>query len=181
MFFRLDLDMHASFNCVCRCSCCFRSRQSKTDAVVYAIDRVPFRRLMLSASSERFKENGQLLAQIPDISYDCFPSRRFPTFAIHEGLISCSCSPRRLFRMSCEDALGAGQLSPGYQAMVAEVVETVSYPAGTVIVKQGDPGDSFYIIKSVCRESHACGGTEWPRYGGGSCVLYIVFSCFPCI
>jgi putative ABC transport system ATP-binding protein len=39
------------------------------------------------------------------------------------------------------------ELTPGTLASVADKVAIEQFPAGTVIVRQGDPGDKFYIIR----------------------------------
>jgi putative ABC transport system ATP-binding protein len=39
------------------------------------------------------------------------------------------------------------ELTPGTLASVADKVAIEQHPAGTVIVRQGDPGDKFYIIR----------------------------------
>jgi len=54
---------------------------------------------------------------------------------------------------------------------IAAVVETKVVPAGTMICRQGDPGDSFYLIRSgkvrVFRKDHEGVETELSRLGPG--------------
>ena len=81
---------------------------AKSDAIVWAIDRKPFRRALTKGSRKKLHEYERFLTQVSEFS----------------------------------------ALSSFERSKIAESLEEVSYPANHVICKQGDAGDTFYLIKS---------------------------------
>lgn len=79
-----------------------------TDCVLWALDRVTFRRILMENTSKKRRMYEDFLESLPIL-------------------------------VSLE----------GYERQkIADVLESVSYAPGDVIIKQGDVGESFYIIES---------------------------------
>jgi CRP-like cAMP-binding protein len=82
---------------------------ASTDAVVWGIDRLPFRRITKKAGAKKLGDYEKILQQVPGI-----------------------------------------QSLTGYErTRIAEALDEMHFAAGQVVVKQGETGDVFYIIKSV--------------------------------
>ena len=79
-----------------------------SDAVIWAIDRIPFRRILTKGSRKKLTEYESFLTQVNEF----------------------------------------GALSSFERSKIAEALDEVSFPSNHVICKQGDAGDTFYIIKS---------------------------------
>eukprot|EP00455_Lapot_gusevi_P027088 TRINITY_DN2864_c0_g1_i9.p1 TRINITY_DN2864_c0_g1~~TRINITY_DN2864_c0_g1_i9.p1 ORF type:complete len:799 (+),score=343.37 TRINITY_DN2864_c0_g1_i9:177-2573(+) len=78
------------------------------NSVVWAIDRIPFRRILMKVSTKKLEEYENFLSHVPDIS----------SLTSHERF------------------------------KIAEALEEQTFPNGHQICRQGDVGDTFFIIKS---------------------------------
>ena len=78
------------------------------DSVIWALDRVTFRRILMEITSRKLRMYESFLEEVP-------------------LLLS---------------------LEPYERHKIADALESVTFEDGHVIMKQGDPGDNFYIIES---------------------------------
>ncbi len=78
------------------------------DSVIWALDRVTFRRILMEITSRKLRMYESFLEEVP-------------------LLLS---------------------LEPYERHKIADALESVTFEDGSVIMKQGDPGDNFYIIES---------------------------------
>lgn len=59
---------------------------------------------------------------------------------------------RRMYEAFLETVPILSSLVPYERAKIADALDTVNYPADAIIIKEGDPGDNFYIIESGTAE-----------------------------
>ena len=78
------------------------------DSQVWAIDRIPFRRILAKSTHKKLSDYENFLAQVQE----------FKGLSSHE------------------------------RSKIAEALEETNFPAKQIICKQGDAGDTFFIIKS---------------------------------
>ncbi|KAF2249698.1 camp-dependent protein kinase A regulatory subunit [Trematosphaeria pertusa] len=55
---------------------------------------------------------------------------------------------RRMYEGFLEEVQLLASLTPYERSKIADALETKKYPAGTTIIKEGDVGESFYILES---------------------------------
>jgi cAMP-dependent protein kinase regulator len=55
---------------------------------------------------------------------------------------------RRMYETFLEEVPLLSSLKPYERSKIADALETQKYPAGSTIIKEGDPGESFFIIES---------------------------------
>ncbi|KAI0971580.1 camp-dependent protein kinase regulatory subunit [Xylaria arbuscula] len=63
-------------------------------------------------------------------------------------LMESTFARRRLYEKFLEEVPLLSTLTPYERSKIADALETQKYPAGTVIIKQGDIGQSFYLVES---------------------------------
>ncbi|KAI0433567.1 camp-dependent protein kinase regulatory subunit [Xylaria sp. FL1042] len=63
-------------------------------------------------------------------------------------LMESTFARRRLYEKFLEEVPLLATLTPYERSKIADALETQKYPAGTVIIKQGDIGQSFYLVES---------------------------------
>lgn len=55
---------------------------------------------------------------------------------------------RRMYESFLEEVQLLSSLTPYERSKIADALETTKYPAGSLIIKEGDVGDKFYILES---------------------------------
>ncbi|KAK5114577.1 hypothetical protein LTR85_010154 [Meristemomyces frigidus] len=55
---------------------------------------------------------------------------------------------RRMYESFLEEVPLLSGLTPYERSKIADALETTKYPAGSTIIREGDPGDKFYILES---------------------------------
>ncbi|KAI1362349.1 camp-dependent protein kinase regulatory subunit [Xylaria arbuscula] len=63
-------------------------------------------------------------------------------------LMESTFARRRLYEKFLEEVPLLASLTPYERSKIADALETQKYPAGTEIIKQGDIGQSFYLVES---------------------------------
>ncbi|KAI1429184.1 cyclic nucleotide-binding-like protein [Xylaria sp. FL1777] len=63
-------------------------------------------------------------------------------------LMESTFARRRLYEKFLEEVPLLASLTPYERSKIADALETQKYPAGTAIIKQGDIGQSFYLVES---------------------------------
>ncbi|KAI1819559.1 camp-dependent protein kinase regulatory subunit [Xylaria intraflava] len=63
-------------------------------------------------------------------------------------LMESTFARRRLYEKFLEEVPLLSTLTPYERSKIADALETQKYPAGTTIIKQGDIGQSFYLVES---------------------------------
>jgi cAMP-dependent protein kinase regulator len=64
---------------------------------------------------------------------------------------------RRMYESFLEEVDLLSTLTPYERSKIADALETVKYPPGSTIIKQGDVGDRFYILESGEAEARVRG------------------------
>ncbi|KAL4754122.1 camp-dependent protein kinase regulatory subunit [Aspergillus terricola var. indicus] len=55
---------------------------------------------------------------------------------------------RRMYEAFLEEVPLLSSLKPYERAKIADALDTIKFPAGEYIIKEGDPGDAFYLLES---------------------------------
>ena len=55
---------------------------------------------------------------------------------------------RRMYESFLEEVPLLSSLTAYERSKIADALETTKYPAGSIIIREGDPGDKFYILES---------------------------------
>lgn len=55
---------------------------------------------------------------------------------------------RRMYEAFLEEVPLLSSLKPYERSKLADALDTIKYPAGSTIIKEGDPGDAFYLLES---------------------------------
>lgn len=63
-------------------------------------------------------------------------------------LMESTFARRRLYEKFLEEVPLLSSLTPYERSKIADALETQKHPAGTTIIKQGDIGQSFYLVES---------------------------------
>ncbi|KAK4503496.1 hypothetical protein PRZ48_004411 [Zasmidium cellare] len=69
---------------------------------------------------------------------------------------------RRMYESFLEEVPLLSSLTPYERSKIADALETVKYPAGSLIIREGDPGDKFYILESGEAEAVKRGREDKP-------------------
>lgn len=64
---------------------------------------------------------------------------------------------RRMYEAFLEEVPLLASLKPYERAKVADALDTLKYPLGSTIIKEGDPGDAFYLLESGEAEAYKNG------------------------
>jgi hypothetical protein len=129
------------------------------DSICWAIDRVPFRRTLKRVNAKKIDEYCKVLEKVYRIRH--LYTNSTATFTFLHSIASLFLT--FLFHILILVVLSArippsgppvqvpdmGALSSFERARIAEALDETVYLPGTVICKQGDPGDTFFIIKAV--------------------------------
>ncbi|TRX90257.1 hypothetical protein FHL15_008802 [Xylaria flabelliformis] len=75
-------------------------------------------------------------------------------------LMESTFARRRLYEKFLEEVPLLSSLTPYERSKIADALETQKYPAGTAIIKQGDIGQSFYLVESGEADAFKDGQTE---------------------
>ncbi|WPH01488.1 Hypothetical protein R9X50_00433400 [Acrodontium crateriforme] len=67
---------------------------------------------------------------------------------------------RRMYEAFLEEVPLLSSLTPYERSKIADALETIKYPAGSTIIKEGDVGDKFYILESGSAEALKRGQNE---------------------
>ncbi|KAL7274825.1 hypothetical protein RUND412_002256 [Rhizina undulata] len=70
---------------------------------------------------------------------------------------------RRMYEAFLEEVPILSSLVPYERAKIADALETITYQPGTIIIRQGDQGDRFFIIESGIAEVYKNGIAELVR------------------
>ncbi|KAI9172392.1 reg SU protein [Paramyrothecium foliicola] len=63
-------------------------------------------------------------------------------------LMESTFARRRMYESFLEEVPLLSTLTPYERSKIADALETQKFPPGTVIIKEGDPGNSFYLLES---------------------------------
>ncbi|MCJ1352589.1 MAG: hypothetical protein MMC33_002573 [Icmadophila ericetorum] len=76
---------------------------------------------------------------------------------------------RRMYESFLEEVPLLSGLLPYERSKIADALETQKFPAGSVIIKEGDPGEAFYLLESGSAEVYKRGSGDKPilRYKKG--------------
>lgn len=55
---------------------------------------------------------------------------------------------RRMYEAFLEEVPLLSSLKPYERSKIADALDAIKYPAGATIIKEGDPGDAFYLLES---------------------------------
>ncbi|KAJ5104007.1 cAMP-dependent protein kinase regulatory subunit [Penicillium argentinense] len=55
---------------------------------------------------------------------------------------------RRMYEAFLEEVPLLSSLKPYERSKIADALDTIKYPANSTIIKEGDPGDAFYLLES---------------------------------
>ncbi|EED23913.1 cAMP-dependent protein kinase regulatory subunit PkaR [Talaromyces stipitatus ATCC 10500] len=74
---------------------------------------------------------------------------------------------RRMYEAFLEEVPLLSSLKPYERSKIADALDTIKYAAGSTIIREGDPGDSFYLLESGEAEAVKAGTTvkEYSRGG----------------
>ncbi|KAI1121924.1 camp-dependent protein kinase regulatory subunit [Nemania abortiva] len=75
-------------------------------------------------------------------------------------LMESTFARRRLYEKFLEEVPLLSSLTPYERSKIADALETQKYPAGTTIIKQGDIGQSFYLVESGEADAFKDGQSE---------------------
>ncbi|KAI1112346.1 camp-dependent protein kinase regulatory subunit [Nemania sp. NC0429] len=75
-------------------------------------------------------------------------------------LMESTFARRRLYEKFLEEVPLLSSLTPYERSKIADALETQKYPAGTTIIKQGDIGQSFYLVESGEADAFKAGESE---------------------
>ncbi|KAI1738069.1 camp-dependent protein kinase regulatory subunit [Xylaria scruposa] len=75
-------------------------------------------------------------------------------------LMESTFARRRLYEKFLEEVPLLASLTPYERSKIADALETQKYPAGTTIIKQGDIGQSFYLVESGEADAFKDGQSE---------------------
>ncbi|KAI1332747.1 camp-dependent protein kinase regulatory subunit [Xylariaceae sp. FL0255] len=75
-------------------------------------------------------------------------------------LMESTFARRRLYEKFLEEVPLLSSLTPYERSKIADALETQKYPAGTAIIKQGDIGQSFFLVESGEADAFKDGQTE---------------------
>ncbi|KAL1988145.1 hypothetical protein VTN96DRAFT_675 [Rasamsonia emersonii] len=64
---------------------------------------------------------------------------------------------RRMYEAFLEEVPLLASLKPYERSKIADALDTIKYPAGTTIIQEGGPGDSFYLLESGEAEAFKSG------------------------
>lgn len=64
---------------------------------------------------------------------------------------------RRMYEAFLEEVPLLSSLKPYERSKIADALDTVKHPAGSTIIQEGDPGDSFYLLESGEAEAYKNG------------------------
>ncbi|KAH8893205.1 camp-dependent protein kinase regulatory subunit [Thozetella sp. PMI_491] len=76
-------------------------------------------------------------------------------------LMESTFARRRLYESFLEEVPLLSTLTPYERSKIADALESQKYPAGTTIIKEGDPGESFYLLESGEADAYR-GGSPQP-------------------
>ncbi|KAL1973150.1 hypothetical protein VTN31DRAFT_6692 [Thermomyces dupontii] len=68
---------------------------------------------------------------------------------------------RRMYEAFLEEVPLLSSLKPYERSKIADALDTIKYPAGATIIREGDPGDAFYLLEAGEAEAFKS-GTEGP-------------------
>ncbi len=63
-------------------------------------------------------------------------------------LMESTFARRRLYESFLEEVPLLSSLTPYERSKIADALKSQKYPAGTTIIKEGDPGESFYLLEA---------------------------------
>ncbi|KAI0479913.1 camp-dependent protein kinase regulatory subunit [Xylaria cf. heliscus] len=75
-------------------------------------------------------------------------------------LMESTFARRRLYEKFLEEVPLLASLTPYERSKIADALETQKYPAGTTIIRQGDIGQSFYLVESGEADAFKDGQSE---------------------
>lgn len=64
---------------------------------------------------------------------------------------------RRMYEAFLEEVPLLSSLKPYERSKIADALDTIKHPAGETIIKEGDPGESFYLLESGEAEAYKQG------------------------
>lgn len=64
---------------------------------------------------------------------------------------------RRMYEAFLEEVPLLSSLKPYERAKIADALDTIKHPPGETIIKEGDPGESFYLLESGEAEAYKQG------------------------
>ncbi|KAH8697081.1 camp-dependent protein kinase regulatory subunit PkaR [Talaromyces proteolyticus] len=64
---------------------------------------------------------------------------------------------RRMYEAFLEEVPLLASLKPYERSKIADALDTIKYPTGETIIREGDPGDSFYLLESGEAEAFKSG------------------------
>lgn len=64
---------------------------------------------------------------------------------------------RRMYEAFLEEVPLLSSLKPYERSKIADALDTIKYPAGSTIIREGDPGDAFYLLESGETEAQKSG------------------------
>ncbi|OJD09708.1 hypothetical protein ACJ73_10133 [Blastomyces percursus] len=86
-------------------------------------------------------------------------------------LMDAAFQRRRMYEAFLEEVPLFSSLKPYERAKIADALDTVKYPAGATIIREGDPGDTFYLLEAgeaaAFKDGVAGGSTPVKRYKRG--------------
>lgn len=83
-------------------------------------------------------------------------------------LMESTFARRRMYETFLEEVPLLSTLTPYERSKIADALETQKFPPGTTIIKEGDPGHSFYLLESGEADAFKEGtDTSVKRYGKG--------------
>lgn len=114
--------------------------RAKTDVKLWGIDRDSYRRILMGSTIRKRKMYEEFLSRVSILGNVAMSHRfRFNSIIHRDPYFGVkSVSPI------------AESLDKWERLTVADALETVSFEDGETIVKQGEPGDDFYIIVEGC-------------------------------
>ncbi|KAL1995085.1 hypothetical protein VTN49DRAFT_1272 [Thermomyces lanuginosus] len=68
---------------------------------------------------------------------------------------------RRMYEAFLEEVPLLSSLKPYERSKIADALDTIKYPAGATIIREGDPGDAFYLLEAGEAEAFKS-GTDGP-------------------
>ncbi|KAL4820800.1 camp-dependent protein kinase regulatory subunit [Aspergillus spinulosporus] len=71
---------------------------------------------------------------------------------------------RRMYEAFLEEVPLLSSLKPYERAKIADALDTIKFPAGEYIIREGDPGDAFYLLESGEAEAFMEGVEESVKF-----------------
>lgn len=119
--------------------------RAKTDVKLWGIDRDSYRRILMGSTIRKRKMYEEFLSRVSILGL------LFIILLYFNNILFWYHSWKEIFTFNLLFLLiFAESLDKWERLTVADSLETVSFEDGETIVKQGEPGDDFYIIVEGC-------------------------------